>query len=297
MKKNGKKLIILLIILVTVLMVIIYLFSKAIDTNKNKSNTNENTNQFKDEEIIKIYENKGKYDVNVINDDYIMLNQDEIYAIDDLIDLVVGHINSKNYSQLYRNLTQDYANVRFDTLEKFQVYLDETFPLSDYKCLSYRIDKSVCYIKLSAAGSQEVTEIKVNNFKDIENLKLYFEDIKQIQPISIRFLASKVQIEAKYIIQYSDRISLYTEIFNNSDKPAEILFKNVNLIRFLNGVEKKIDLIPSEELNVEANNKIQTELDFDEKDLTFSLDYMDAEIEVDGTSYSIRIPITYEDEE
>ena len=63
----------------------------------------------------------------------------------------------------------DYKYLRFDDLQKFTNFLDEKYQATDYKCVSFRLNDSSCYIKiesLTQSSDENLGEIKIKNYTD-----------------------------------------------------------------------------------------------------------------------------------
>lgn len=283
---KNKRLIIILVLLIMVLFIAITIFSILITPN-NEVDTQKN--QYKDENYGIKYENLGKYEPSIINKEYSSLNVEEINMIDNTIDNILSLLNNKEYDKLYDMLAQDYKIIRFQTLVQFEEYLNENFKQNNYKCLSYRIKEDNLYMNVSEyENGIDLKEIKINYFADQSNMHIYFEDIKDIEKIQTSFKIEGLLFNIEYIIEYEDKLSVLCDVRNTKNNSVEFEIENLNLITIINGAEYNNISESFEKISMQANDKKAIEIYFNNNDLTYLPDYLEANLVINGENETIN---------
>lgn len=253
-------------ILILILIVCIIIF--AVTLNKDEKQ-NGKKNGYEDEKVTTVkYENNNKYEPSVINRDYTILTVEQKNRIDTRIDKLIEDLNQKNYESLYNMLDEKYKDLRFQKdIEEFKKYINKIIP-SVCHCINYRVDYYGCYINIGFEGvdKDKKLEVLVHNLTYAENseeyIKLYFEDIIKIQDVIRTFNTPEVIVTQEYIIQYSDRTSIYLGIKNKTKENQEVDFANTQLVLDKTRYVKRYNAINDTTVTVPANGMISKELDF-----------------------------------
>jgi len=300
MNKQQKKLLILLAILILLVIIIVNIFSVLARTFFSETSKG-NQNNYSDSQLNMVFEEKGKYNVSVLNTEYAELTKEDANSIDNTIDFLLDSINNKIYSELYNKLSTSYAEIKFKKVEDFESYMGNTFPYTDYECVSYRLSADNCYVTIrSKQNMKETHKIKLRNqaFSRIEDTEIIFENFNYIQKIYGFDFWSDITLTAQYMVYYADKFSIYMKVENDSDKNAKLDFSNSKLTKVLAGEELSVGTEKQCTINVPAKDTTYVEIFFEGKSPAMhfpSYGYFD--IKINENDYNFEMPFIYQEEE
>ena len=300
MNKQQKKLLIILVLLITIVIIVVNIFSAVARTFFRETSKDKNNN-YSDSQLNMVFEEKGKYNASVLNTEYAELTKDEALGIDASIDFVLDCINNKKYSNLYENISESYAEIKFNTLEKFETYMGNNFPYTDYECVSYKLSSYNCYVTIrSLHKSNETLRIKLRNqdFSKVEETEVIFENFNYMEDTYGIAYEGDAHITAKYLIYYADKASIYIKIENKSNKPMKFDFYKTKLTKYIAGEE--IEIITGNQAVVEVGAKktAYVEIYFDNINAAiYSPNYCYLKVKINDKEHTVEIPLVYQEEE
>ncbi|MBO5143168.1 MAG: hypothetical protein J6C46_09340 [Clostridia bacterium] len=298
---KNKRFIVLLIILILILIISIIAFGKITRTPSSGGNNSTGVNNqtsYKDEKLTVKYEQNGKYEPSLINDEYTVLKENQIKEIDKLIDDVLSYLNEKIYIKLFDMMSSNYKIIKYDgDLLKFADYLDENYKSNSYKCESYKIEDYALHIKIvdSSSSDSEPFEIKIQNVNYPEIRNLYFEDVKEIIEATTYSQISDVIVNMNYITRHNNKVVLNITLNNTASKDMNVEFNKYSLSTILNGTENLLSSEEKASFVAKANEKTKIELVLPKAELMFKPSYFEFELVVNGKTEKDRVSIQYDE--
>ena len=187
--------------------------------------------------------------------------------------------------------------MKFYNEEKFKKYIGENFEKNDYEFASFKIQDEACYLNLVSASDTEKNnykKIKIDNFKNKNNLGIYFEDIISIEKAVTSNRFSSVSINMYYIVRYENKVSAFIRLYNQNDKSVEVNFENFKFITVNNGTETEFEAEKGEKITLGPKESTEIEVYFNNAEITFfaphSIKYT---VNINGEKYNKKVIITY----
>lgn len=294
MKRRDKQLVILLIILILLIVVCAFVVINIFRNSK----SNKNTSKYTDSKINLEERIEGKYEANVINKEYLRLDNENIILLDNTIDYVVNNINNKDYAKIYEMTPEDYKILKYPNIEVFTEYIDNTFDNGPYTCISYRLYIDANYLKLKDA-SGEVFELKLCPFNAVDDTKIAFDKLEAMDMEFITsFNISKVFYTTRALVKYDDNMSVFFEVKNWNDKDVEVILENIKLSTVIRGVEENIisACYKKETIKAKETKIIEVPLNMVEN-IYLKIDSISVDVTTDGEKQSVKRYIDYYDDE